>query len=316
MLKRILNFLRLGSSHNPVPAMEPPPPSPQQNLALQAEDDRNHEGNKPHTQIYFTLMAALQQEITARNYEQAQRHALEALDHVPGFVDETLLDGQTFNIQSIPPLEMGGLVFAMLDDRAGIERIERVAASRDQLAHWQDIYTKHKESRTLFRAIEQVVAAKPGVLQNELKHEMGRTDGRRISTLIDWLEKACRIRREPSGKTYALFLSAEPKASTALPKTKLQVVGSHRRGDTVRKQMIDWSVVPHIPLPRSPSDWELNPRDSRENTLAEQFKILDSQEWVALGIEKLPPAERPDPAFRKLYATEKWHPSAGRPRQV
>jgi len=38
--------------------------------------------------------------------------------------------------------------------------------------------------------------------------------------------------------------------------------------------------------------------------LTEQFKILDSQEWGVLGIEKLLPAERPDPAFRKLYATE------------
>ena len=47
----------------------------------------------------------------------------------------------------------------------------------------------------------------------------------------------------------------------------------------------------------------MNPRDSRADALAEPFEIVDSQKWVALAIDKLAPPERPDPAFRKLYAT-------------
>ena len=181
-----------------------PPRCAQENLPRHADEYRQREANKRHTQPYFTAMAALQQAVSARDYEQARVHALEALKHVPGFVDEMLLDFETFDVGSIPPLEIGGLVFALLDDRAGIELVRSIAASRDQLAKWKDINTQHEDSRALFRAIECVVADKPGVLQNGLKHEVGATDGRRVSTLIDWLEKAGRIRRDPSGKTYAL----------------------------------------------------------------------------------------------------------------
>ncbi len=303
MLKRILDLLRGRSNKTPSAALEPAPRSTPEDLPRHAEEYRQREANKQHTQPYLTAMAALQQALSARDYEQARRHALEALDHVPGFVDETLLDGGTFSVQSIPPLEIGGLMFALLDDRAGIERTQSVAASRDQLAKWQGIYTEHEESRALFRAIERVVAGQPGILQNRLKHEAGATDGRRVSTSIDWLEKAGRIRREPSGKTYALFLSAEPAGSPPPTRPGPRVVGSHRRWDMPRKRMVDWSAVTHIALPRSPSRWELDPRDSREDALAESFEIVDSQEWVVLGIEKLAPPERPDPAFRKLYAT-------------
>jgi hypothetical protein len=300
-MRRISDLLWGKSRRTPPAALEPVPPSTQENQSRHAEEYR--QANRQHTQPYFTAMTALQQAVSARAYEEARRHALEALDHVPGFVDEWLLDSSTFGVQSIPPLEVGGIMFALLDDRAGIERIRSVAASRQQLANWRNIHAEHEESRILFRALERVVATKPGILQADLKNEVGATDGRRVSTLIGWLEKAGRIRREPNGKTYALFLSTESDASSPPTRPNLRVVGSHRRGEMPRKRKIDWSAVTHIALPRSPSRWELDPHDSREDALIEPFEIVDSQEWTALEIEKLPPSERPDPAFRKLYAT-------------
>jgi hypothetical protein len=184
VLKHILDLLRGRSNKPPRAALEPAPRSTHEAPSRHVEEYRQREANERHTQPYFTAMTALQQAVSAKEYERGRRHALEALDHVPGFVDETLLDGHTFSVQSIPPLEIGGLIFALLDNRAGIERIRNVAASRDQLVRWQGIYMEHEESRALFRAIEHVVAAQPGVLQNGLKHEVGTTDGRRVSTLI------------------------------------------------------------------------------------------------------------------------------------
>lgn len=86
---------------------------------------------------------------------------------------------------------------ALLNDRDGIERIKNVAASRDQLEKWQSIHVENEESRALFSAIENVVATRPGVLQNSLKNDVGTADSRRVSTLVGWLEKANRIRRDP-----------------------------------------------------------------------------------------------------------------------
>ena len=250
-------------------------------------------------------MAALQEAVSARDFEQARRHALSALDHVPGFVDEVLLEYRTFDIKTIPPLEIGGLVFALLDDTAGIERIKSVAVSRAQLGNWHDVHTEHEESRVLFRAIERVVAAKPGVLQAGMKNEVDAPDGRRVSTLIGWLEKAGRIRREPVGKTYALFLPTVPGISPAPPVRECPAVGSDRRNGSPKKLMVDWSAVAQIALPRSPSRWDLDPGDRRQDALADLFEIVDSQQWGVLGVESLPSDERPDPAFRKLYATSR-----------
>lgn len=261
--------------------------------------------DQKHTDIYFKEMTALQEAVSKREYEKARRHALEALPHIGGFVDEWLRNGYPFSVDSIPPLEVGGLMFALLNDRDGIERIKNVAVSREQLEKWRSIHVEHEESRTLFRAIENVVATRPGVLQNSLKNEVGTADGRRVSTLVGWLEKANRIRREPSGNTYALFPLTKQEASQVSSKPNTRKVGSHRRGGTPRKRMVDWSAINRIPLPRSPSSWELEANDSIEGATTESFELTDSKDWVISGIEKLGQAERPDTAYRLLYATGK-----------
>jgi len=302
-MARLLDRLRGKATETPSKAVQVTS-SPAQNTSQQREaPNRRPDSDYGHTDAYFKTFGEMEEAIAARKYDQAARLALAAIDHVPGFVDEWLLVRSEFPIESIPPLEVGGLMLALADNALGIERIRQVTASREQLARWRDIHLKHEESRVLFRAIERVVAAQPGVLQTSMKQEVGAADGRRVSTLIDWLDKAGRIRREPSGKTYALFPTSGPGSAPAPPASTARVVGSHRQGSAPAKRPVDWSRLSHIPLPHSPSKWEIEPRDRREDSLTAEFELVDTDQWTALGIEKLPPAERPDPAFRRLYAT-------------
>jgi len=302
-MARLLDRLRRKTSETP-PTTVQVTPSPSPAPSSPGEDShRRSDSDYGHSDAYFHTFGEMEQAISARNYDQAARLALEAIEHVPGFVNESVLVHSEFSIESIPPLEVGGLMLALADNAPGIERIREVTASRAELARWHDIHLKHEESRALFRAIERVVAAKPGVLQNGMKQEVGAEDRRRISTLIDWLEKAGRIRREPNGKTYALFPTSGPGARPAPPEPAAHVVTSHRRGKAPARKMVDWSRVTLIPLPHSPSKWEIEPRDRREDTLSAEFELVDANEWTVLGIDKLAPAERPDPAFRRLYAT-------------
>ncbi len=307
MPRRILDIFRRKPLEKPSIDLQPSAFSTHEDLSQPANKKNQGEEDNQHTDSYFAEITAMQQAISARDYEQARRHALAALDHVPGFIDELLLQESPNIAQSIPPaippMEKGGLMFALLDDRAGIEQIKKVAASRDQLAKYQDIHIKHEKSLALFRAIEQAVATQPGIHQKNLKHAVGTTDGRRVSTLVAWLEKAGRIRREPSGRTYSLFPMTEAEALRAKTNSLPQKVGSHRRGNSPTIKAVDWSMINFIPLPRSPSKWQLEPRDSREGIFSEAFVIVDSQAWTIKEIEKLALEERPDPAFRRLYAT-------------
>lgn len=302
-MARLLDRLRGKVTDTPPTAVQVTP-SPSPAPSSPGEDShRRPDSDYGHTDAYFNVFGEMEQAISARNYDQAARLALAAIDHVPGFVDESLLVRSEFPIESIPPLEVGGLMLALADNAPGIERIREVTTSRAELAKWRDIHRKHEESRVLFRAIERVVAAKPGVLQTSMKQEVGAEDGRRVSTLIDWLDKAGRLRREPNGKTYALFPASGPTATPPSPASPKRVVGSHRQGSAPAKKAVDWSKLTHIPLPHSPSKWEFELRDKREDALTGEFDLVDTDQWTVLGIEKLPPAERPDPAFRRLYAT-------------
>ena len=65
MLKRILDLLRGRSSKTPPAALEPAPHSTHENLSRHAEESRQREANKRHTQPYLTAMAALQQALSA-----------------------------------------------------------------------------------------------------------------------------------------------------------------------------------------------------------------------------------------------------------
>lgn len=302
MLKRMLNWLGSLLDNPDSGAGRETDTSSHTTSFPRTETYSQRKAREQHTQLYFTAMTALQQAVSDKDYELARKCILEALEHVAGFVDETLREYNAFTIQSIPPLEVGGRILALLDDQDGLNKIMSVIASRDQLSNWEDAYAEHEESRVLFRAIEKTVEENPGILQSAVKQKTGAADGRLVSVLISWLEKAGRIYREPSGKTYKLFMATDSGAKPPSQHAASRIIGSHRKGSSPSKQSVNWSNLEHIALPRSPSRWEVEPSDSREDTLTEPFAVMDSTEWKIIGVENLPQQERPHPAFRKLFA--------------
>jgi len=77
------------------------------------------------------------------------------------------------------------------------------------------------------------------------------------------------------------------------------------KGRDGRLRELDLNSLPHVPLPQAPLRWErARSGDGRKMPQAEDaFEIRDAK-WRLTAVQKLPPAERPDPAFRRSHPVD------------
>lgn len=253
---------------------------------------------------YFSTMHAMQEAISAQNYARGAALAKENVSLIPSFVQSTMREHKRFDIRSIPGLEAGGTMLALAGDHSGIEEMKRVTQSLPQLSPWTSAIDEHLHDMALFEAIEGAIRENPGCLQPSVKKLVGVTDGRRVATLIAWLEKADRVTRRKKGSTYELFLPGMSDVPMPRPKRS---VNSHRadRG-TVGCREIDLSRLPVLSLPRAPLRWEEHGKHGVEAVPVpdDQFAVVDAPGWVVEAVEKIPMADRPDTAYRKIHPTD------------
>lgn len=161
---------------------------------------------------YFALLERLQETISKRNYAEAADAALRSIAPLRDWLNDPRGDGVRLQLR-IPALQQGGTMMALKGDLEGLEKLRDLVAEFDHLEPYRLDATRHFRSFELFRAIRTLVSSKPGILQNKVKAELGEEDGRHISNLISWLEKAGEITREKRGKTHALYITEPTIAS-------------------------------------------------------------------------------------------------------
>ena len=157
--------------------------------------------------VYFRTMEKMQVTISERNYEKGGRLIRENLEYVPGFVKETCAEYESFDISSIPVLQQGGTILALFNDNEGLVRMREIVASMPELLPWVKNVERHQRDLHLFQAILDAVKKHPNCLQTEVKGLVGETDGRRVANLISYLDKAGKIVRVKTGRTYNLLPS-------------------------------------------------------------------------------------------------------------
>ena len=171
------------------------------------DEPNSPSGNGNISDVYFRNMGKMQEAISKRDYGKAGLLAREGLEHITGFVKETLKEYGDFEISSIPVLEQGGTMLAFLNDIEGIVRMREIVTSMSELSPWVKNVEKHERDLDLFQAITDAVRKHPNCLQTELKGLVGETDGRRVANLVSYLEKAGKISRVKAGNTYKLLLT-------------------------------------------------------------------------------------------------------------
>ena len=253
---------------------------------------------------YFDTLMQLQNGISKQEYEKARQFIRQNLDHLPGWVKGYSGEFGSFNISSIPALERGGTVLALLGDDKELARMHETVTSVPELQPWVERVERHQDDRRLFQKISKAVAENPNCLQTDVKNLVGEADGRRVANLISYLEKSGRIVRVKKGRTYKLLASDASEAPAPSPK---RVIGSHRRDKKPpRIHELEISSLEYVPLPRSPHKWEEAIVIRETATIPKPsgfFEVADA-DWQIEKIEKMPMAERPDTAFRKMHPTD------------
>ena len=258
------------------------------------------------TTRYFELMGPLQGAISAGSYDEAARIVGETLDVVERWLQEDVGEYGRFLVSSIPVFEKGGRVLAYLGRDRELARMLTIVERHAEFAPWQEMVAEHRADQVRFARILEIVARQPGTLQTDMKDLLGEDHGGHVATLIAFLEKAGRINRQRSGKSYKLLpagtrMDAEGvlTARIGLPQAP---ASSHRRGKTAPKpRLVNFADIERIPLPRSPIRWEID-QDAAQTVkpAKDPFEVRDAN-WRLVHVEKLPRAARPDPAFRRFY---------------
>ncbi len=223
----------------------------------------------------------------------------ESVAYLPALVQSTVRSYGRFDLGSIPAVERGARILALVGDKAGLAEMDRVVRSLPELAPWAEAAHEAQEDIELIAGILRAVENSPGCLQTDLKSLMGLNEGMNLGTLVGYLEKAGRLGRTRVGKTYSLHLPGSPDFPQAIEKRDVK---SHRT-DTKPPplQEIEISTLDYVPLPRSPDRWEEAQKERAVKLAVKaQFEVLDA-DWSLQSVEKIPPGERPDGAYRAFY---------------
>lgn len=258
---------------------------------------------KAKTDEYYKLLGLLQESLAKRDFQNAAEIALRSLDLIPSLVRESKREYGSFDLSSIPALERGGTALALQGDLDGLQRMLQAVQSSQELREWKPVLEGHIEDLTTFTSILEAIEENPGCRQQEVKKLINVGDGRRVASLISWLEKAGKISCRKRGKEKLLFIAGSQSAKPLPPR---EVASTHRKGKASKRCLeIKIEGLPYIPLPRAPARWEAQTgKPDGETKAADWFELLDAPDWVISSVEKVPPDERPDGAFRQIHLTD------------
>ncbi|MCI0430651.1 MAG: J domain-containing protein [Rhodospirillales bacterium] len=263
---------------------------------------RSHEGHV--SDAYFDTMTRMQTAVSSRDFKGAARLVRKNLQHIPDWVKETRRDYGSFDISSIPALQQGGTVLALVGDEEGLSRMREIVASVPELEPWIKEVERHQNDRLLFMAILNAVATHPNCLQTQVKDLVGVPDGHRVANLISYLGKAGKIVRIKADRTHRLLPPDSPDIPMQLVK---RIVESHRTDRKPPKlHEIGVSSLGYVPLPRAPLQWEeaqLGRERAAASEAKDHFEVREA-DWRITAVEKIPSTQRPDPAFRQMHPTD------------
>jgi hypothetical protein len=273
---------------------------------------------------YFELSTKIDEARRDGDFHAAIAAVRESLPLLPTLVRNTKREFGRFDINRSIAVETGSTLLAVMGDRAGIHELRATLQSLPELKEWLSAAAKAEEDADLVAAIMMSITEEPGLLQSALKSRTHHDDGRRLSTLASWLEKAkliCRIRQ---GSSYALYLPGSvPLTQTASPdKTigqrlpSISAVPQTRQARKARAPAeVNLKTLPYVRLPKAPPMWQERQAESRPEEKAPSDALTaepkatagvhrfttEGMGWTIAGEEKLSPADRPDPIYREVF---------------
>ena len=165
-------------------------------------DDDDHDESLA-SQAYYDSLEKMSQATAKTRYTEAVPIIRQNMEHLVGFV-ESLVEENERVPPSIPVLEQGGRILALMGDSDGLSRMREIVMGTPGLEWFSDDVDKHVRDMEVFQSIRQAVKENPKCLQSEVKILIGEADGRRVATLIGYLEKSGEIQKIREGRAIRL----------------------------------------------------------------------------------------------------------------
>jgi hypothetical protein len=137
--------------------------------------------SNPTVDRYFELLNIITTAKADHDYPRAIRAARDSFPLLAEVARDMRYgeDGE-ISIGSIPAIETGGAMMAVMGDRDAIAEMRAAVTAIPDLADWLPAVSGAEEDADLSEQILAAVAATPGLQQNKLKKVTGATDGRRV----------------------------------------------------------------------------------------------------------------------------------------
>lgn len=159
---------------------------------------------KSQVDAYYSEIDKADELRKAGRAPEALKAALNNAARIGALVAENKREYGRFDLGSIPPIETGVTLAAVLGDNSAMQEIRSVVESIPELTPWVPIVEQGEQDLESVHTILRLVLTEPGVVQSSLGKRTG-LDGRRASNLSYHLAQAGRLRREKVGASYQLF---------------------------------------------------------------------------------------------------------------
>jgi hypothetical protein len=275
---------------------------------------------------YFKLSMEIEQAKAEHDFPRAIRAACETYEILPSFVAQWKKENGVFEIPVIYAISVAPTLMAVMEDGAAIRKLRTVLQAIPELRDRLPAADEADEDLAVVSHMVARIRAEPGVNQAALNSGLEQKAAR-ISRLAAWLEKGRRIFRVKDGKSYMLYPAgfalrpSSPDSSgsktagrasestTRATWTNYQAFAAtpqvFQKRSSASARSIDFAQLPVVRLPAAPPYWQA--RAAQEDKHADAPKDLEERftvtgdAWLISSVEKLSPADRPDPVFKRAF---------------
>jgi len=153
---------------------------------------------------YYTYMDKMQAAEKSNNIADALEYVKKTIPFLDQFVDDTIASYGTFDIGTIPAIDIGCRYWPALGDMNNLSLLKEAVENKKELKNWQSSIEKAFIDVELSGRIKVYLQNNPGQYQNTFGKELN-VSGKDTTRIVKNLEKLGLVKREVDGKTYKLY---------------------------------------------------------------------------------------------------------------
>ena len=155
--------------------------------------------------MYFELLNKIEEYKREKDFNKMLICCQKSISLLEPLIEQTKKEFGTFDIKSIPAIEIGSNFWAIYGEEDQLLNLKEVVEYFPELEPWKKTIEKAFTMKELASRIYRYVRKNEGCLQKELKKTLEIKDGRLVSNIVYYMELVGKLKRKKIGNTYSLF---------------------------------------------------------------------------------------------------------------